>query len=301
MERHLQPKSETIKLPSRSWGGHPRGEPGRPHGLLISGVDTGGGGSLRPHGAAHPKPTQDDTACQLSPKSKETPASKSHSKELLSAAPTRTNAVRIPARRGGTPGGGDAADAGVLLPVAPRAPRTAGTNRRGWKTRGTEAQVGARGEGRGRETWFRLSGGELPDLRGASVFATEPPPGCRHHPAEPLLLCHVVAAATLGWEARRVRSRRRGRHRSGQAASGGRESCQLPAGTSALIKDGRLGSRHAGDAGTTALPAPPPPHRKKGTVAGVVQSAFSFRLFLCSAPSAEVGRQTQTLAAPGRR
>lgn len=61
------------------------------------------------------------------------------------------------------------------------------------------------------------------------------------------------------------------------------------------------GSATPGDAGTSALPAPSPPGRKEGTVAGEVQPAFSFRLFLGSAPSAEVERQTQTLAASGRR
>lgn len=55
-------------------------------------------------------------------------------------------------------------------------------------------------------------GGAVPDLRGASVFTTEPSPRGRHHPAEALLLLHEVAASALRWQSGRVRGRRGGLH-----------------------------------------------------------------------------------------
>lgn len=92
-------------------------------------------------------------------------------------------------------------------------------------------------------------GRAIPDLCGSGVFPTEPFPRCRHHPAEPLLLCHIVTASTLSWRASRERRRRRSRHNSGLASGGrhqvkgGKLSASL--GSPSLNKDGRLGPCHA--------------------------------------------------------
>lgn len=56
-------------------------------------------------------------------------------------------------------------------------------------------------------------GGAVPNLRGASVFTTEPSPRGRHHPAETLLLLHEVAASALRSQSGRVRGRRGGLHK----------------------------------------------------------------------------------------
>lgn len=52
------------------------------------------------------------------------------------------------------------------------------------------------------------------------MFTTEPSPCCHHHPAEPLLLFHIVTTSTLSWKASRMRRRRRSRHNSGLASGG---------------------------------------------------------------------------------
>lgn len=92
-------------------------------------------------------------------------------------------------------------------------------------------------------------GRAIPDLCGSSVFTTEPFPCCHHHPAEPLLLCHIVTTSTLSWKASRVRRRRGSRHNSGLASGGKHQlkGIKLSAslGSPSLNKDGRLGSCHA--------------------------------------------------------
>jgi hypothetical protein len=64
-------------------------------------------------------------------------------------------------------------------------------------------------------------GRAIPDLRGSSVLATEPFPRGHHHPAEPLLLFHIVTASTLSWKTSITRTRGRSCHNS--------ESIQRPA------------------------------------------------------------------------
>lgn len=63
-------------------------------------------------------------------------------------------------------------------------------------------------------------GRAIPDLRGSGVFATEPSPCGRHHPAEALLLFYKVAASTFSWEASRGRGGRRGLHDPGCDSGG---------------------------------------------------------------------------------
>lgn len=99
----LQLKRKQYSCPSGSRG---RGEPGSPHGLLDSGLDTGLTPSAR-CGAPHT-----NTECRRwtpgPPERKETspfPAAGKRRSRSLPTALARTPTGRDPARRGGTPGG----------------------------------------------------------------------------------------------------------------------------------------------------------------------------------------------------
>lgn len=113
---------------------------------------------------------------------------------------------------------------------------------------GTEAEICQRGGCRTRKLISdSREGRAVPDLRGSGVFTAEPFPRGHHHPAEPLLLSHIVTASALSWKASRVRRRRRGRHESG-LASGGKHQVEggkllASLGSLSLNKDGRLGFR----------------------------------------------------------
>lgn len=100
------------------------------------------------------------------------------------------------------------------------------------------------------------------DLRGASVFATEPFPRDRHHPAEALLLLHEVAASAVCGKPDRRRGRRRSLHIAGSARSRPFPPVPLPL-TNVAARGGWV---HGNDES--------PQNRKEVTVAGEVQSSF---------------------------
>lgn len=143
-------------------------------------------------------------------------------------------------------------------------------------------------------------GKAIPDLRGSSVFTTEPFSGCHHHPAEPLLLFHKITASPLFWKGSSMRRQRSGRHNSGLTPGGKHWSAEET--KSSQIHSGPLPVTNMAASGPStqdnAIPGTLPPQlRKTGRSwwwpARSKPPLYSL-CFAFSASSAEAERQTQT-------